>query len=136
MPDTSLWQAAVAVLCVAGIYVSSFMLRKYQSAQRGELHEPSVVTSARARIGSLPNAASGLIYYMVLLAIAPFLTPAHPWVVQVALGASVLAALASIYLAYSLLFVTRMTCTYCWIGHCTNWALLVVLLLSRRGITP
>jgi uncharacterized membrane protein len=29
----------------------------------------------------------------------------------------------SAVLAYSLLFVTRMPCTYCWTSHAINWTL-------------
>jgi hypothetical protein len=32
-----------------------------------------------------------------------------------------------VVLAYSLLFVTRMPCVYCWTSHVVNWALAVAL---------
>jgi uncharacterized membrane protein len=45
----------------------------------------------------------------------------------------VLAAVSSAYLAYSLAFVTRMPCTYCWSAHAINLALPIVLFLARPG---
>jgi uncharacterized membrane protein len=121
-------RVAVAALCIVGINASLLMLRKYQLAQRGELTEPSVVTSPRARIGSVPNARIGLTYYIFQLLAAPFATPSHPIVLHAALSGAVLASLASLYLAYSLLFVTRRPCLYCWTGHLINWTLLALLL--------
>jgi uncharacterized membrane protein len=34
------------------------------------------------------------------------------------------AAAASVALAYSLLFITRRACPYCWTSHVVNWMLL------------
>jgi uncharacterized membrane protein len=33
------------------------------------------------------------------------------------------AAATSVYLAYSLLYVTKRACPYCWAGHVVNWLL-------------
>ena len=44
--------------------------------------------------------------------------------------AGLLAAAMSLYLAYSLLFVTRMPCPYCWTSHVANWALAVLVFLA------
>ncbi|MBV8671777.1 MAG: hypothetical protein JO098_08395 [Candidatus Eremiobacteraeota bacterium] len=125
---SSILDIAVALLCAIGIYISLRMTRKFDAARRGELAEPSVVTSPRARIGGVPNARIGLIYYGLLLLTSPFVRPSHPLVLGAALVASILAALASLFLAYSLLFITRQPCTYCWTGHAINWALLVILI--------
>lgn len=104
------------------------MQQKAVLARRGELTEASVVQTPRARlIGSIPNSAFGLAYYG-LLAIAAFFLDV-PAVHLAALAAATLAAATSIYLAYSLLFVTRMPCPFCWTGHVTNWLLFVLLLL-------
>ena len=125
-------RAGVVALCLAGLYVSSFMLRKYNRAQRGQLDEPSVVTSPRASIARVPNAMIGLVYYALMLLLAPFLSPKHPIVVLAALVAASAAALSSLYLAYSLVFVTRMACHYCWAGHVINWSLLVLAIVIGR----
>lgn len=125
-------RAAIALLCLIGINASSFMLRKHRLAQRGELREPSVVMSPRARVGSVPNARIGLAYYILLLVISPFTTPMHPLILHAAIAAAVLASLASAFLAYSLLFVTRQPCVYCWTGHAINWSLLGLLVWLGR----
>jgi uncharacterized membrane protein len=128
-----LLRIAIVIVCLAGAYVSSFMLRKYVRAQQGQLTEPSVVTSPRAKIGRVPNAAIGLIYYLLIILLIPFLSPAHPLVILAALAAAGVAALISVYLAYSLLFVTRMPCAFCWTGHVINWSLLLLLAVLSKS---
>lgn len=120
----------MTALCVVGIYVSFFMLRKQTRAAQGLLSEPSVVTSPRARAAGVSNALIGIFYYCGLLALSPFLHFPLAW--TLALAAAVLAAIFSAYLAYSLLFVTRMPCAYCWIGHAVNWSLLALLAFWRE----
>ena len=132
MPDVLGLRVSIVALCLSGLYASFFMLRKYLRAQRGELDEPSVVTSPRARVTRVPNAFIGLVYYSLLLALTPFLSGAHPLAVHAAFIAGAMAAIASVYLAYSLLFVTRMPCVYCWTGHVVNWTLLVLLIWLER----
>lgn len=120
----------VLALCLVGLYVAVHMQRKAMLARRGGFDEPSVVQTPRARvIGSTPNSAFGIAYY-ALLAIATFFF-SMPSVETIALIAAMLAAAMSVYLAYSLLFVTKMPCAYCWTGHVVNWALLVVLVIYR-----
>jgi hypothetical protein len=41
-------------------------------------------------------------------------------------AAALIAALTSAVLGYSLLFVTRRACPYCWTGHGVNGALLIL----------
>jgi uncharacterized membrane protein len=105
------------------------MLQKHRLAQRGGLREPSVVNTPRAQAVGIPNSLFGLFYYGALLVIAPFLHSAVA--LSLALCASVIAAAFSLYLAYSLLFITRMPCAYCWTGHVVNWSLFAVLLYAR-----
>jgi uncharacterized membrane protein len=123
-------KVALLVLCAVGFYASAFMYRKSLIATRGQLSEPSVVETARARaIFRLPNSAFGLAYYAALAAAVPFLGSAAVWTASFA--ASLAAALFSLYLAYSLLFVTRRPCNYCWTGHAIN-ATLPLLLIAVR----
>src|SRR5271166_654869 len=94
----------VLLLCAVGCYASARMAIKAERAVRGELTEPSVVQTPRARLfGGIPNSAFGLIYYPCV-AIAVLLP------VEVARQAAFLASLAaaamSAYLAFSLLFRT------------------------------
>jgi uncharacterized membrane protein len=120
----------ILLLCAVGLYASAFMYRKSQRAARGALSEPSVVESPRARAaGGVPNAAIGLLYYAGLAAATAFLSIPLVW--AGALAASLLAAAFSLYLAYSLLFVTRMPCVYCWTSHAANIALPILLLVAR-----
>ena len=132
MPKELVLRAAIVGLCLAGLYVSSFMLLKYVRAQQGKLTEPSVVTSPRAKIARVPNAMIGLAYYVLMLLLTPFLSPTHPIAILAALVAALAAAISSVYLAYSLLFVTRMPCRYCWTGHVINWLLLVLVIALSR----
>ena len=98
------------------------MLKKTRRAERGELHEASVVQTPRARIfAGVPNAALGCLFYPAL-ALAIWLADRR-WEALALLAICALVALVSLFLAYSLLFVTRMPCKYCWTAHITNWAL-------------
>lgn len=115
-------RVAITMCCVVGLYVSLFMLRKSLRAARGELEGPSVVKTARAHLFGVPNALLGTIYYPAL-AIAVWLVRGAPF--EIALLVVVfLAAATSAVLAYSLLFVTRRSCPYCWTSHVVNWTLL------------
>jgi len=120
----------VLLLCGVGLYASAFMLRKARRAARGELAEPSVVQTARASaLGGTPNAAVGLAYYACLAAATLLFSWPPAW--WAGFAASLGAAAFSAYLAYSLLFVTRMPCVYCWTGHVVNWTLPVLILFAR-----
>ena len=101
------------------------MLAKSRRAERGELRESSVVQTPRARLyAGLPNSLLGVLYYLGL-AIAIWLVRTR--LEAVVLGAIVaFAALTSAVLAYSLLFVTRRQCPYCWTGHAVNWTVAAI----------
>jgi uncharacterized membrane protein len=119
--------AAITLLCGVGLYASLFMLGKTWRAARGELREPSVVETPRARLyGGVPNALIGAIYYAAVVASVWLVRPWSPSAAAVALAAAAFAALTSLVLAYSLLFVTRRSCPYCWTAHAVNWALLIL----------
>lgn len=125
-------RATIVLLCGIGLYVSAFMAAKARRARLGQLAEPSVVESSRARaVGGVPNSLLGLGYYAGLAVAVPFLS--YPLVWWLAAVAAVAAGALSAYLAYSLLFVTRMPCPYCWTGHAVNWGLVALLVLVRPG---
>lgn len=115
----------MTLLCGVGLYAALFMLAKTRRAERGQLTEASVVETPRARLyGGVPNALLGTVYYPAV-AIAVWLIRSRAE--ALALGAIVgFAALTSAVLAYSLLFVTRRPCAYCWTGHAVNWALAAI----------
>ena len=121
---------AVLALCAVGLYVSIYMQRKAMDSRNGTLTEASVVQTARARVvGGVPNSLIGICYYLTLAIVSFGLST--PAVYFPALIAVSLAAAMSVYLAYSLLFVTKMPCAYCWTGHVVIWALLVVLIFLK-----
>lgn len=110
------------------------MLAKTGRAERGELTEPSVVQTPRARLlGRIPNAAFGVVYYLLLGVGVWF---AHtPWAAALLAIAALAAAAMSAVLAYSLLFVTRMPCPYCWTSHAINGVLAIVTILNLFKIS-
>lgn len=117
-------------LAAIGVFVSARMEAKSRADSRGELRESSVVQTPRARLfGGLPNSVFGLAYYLCI-AIAAFFQSLI-WVHAFTLAAAAFAAATSVYLAYSLLFVTRRPCAYCWTGHAVNWALLLLVAFWR-----
>jgi uncharacterized membrane protein len=113
----------ITVLCGVGLYASLFMLRKSQRAARGELSGPSVVKTPRAHLFGIPNSLLGSLYYPALAIAVWFVGP--PATIFVLVVAS-FAAATSALLGYSLLFITRRSCPYCWTSHAVNWALLAL----------
>jgi uncharacterized membrane protein len=117
-------RAVITLLCGVGLYTSLFMLAKSRRAERGELRGPSVVKTARARLFGLQNSLLGSIYYPALAVAIWFV---HPVVgTALVLAAAFFAAITSVVLAYSLLFLTRRECPYCWTAHAVNWSLLIL----------
>jgi uncharacterized membrane protein len=115
-------RVVITLLCGVGLYTSLFMLAKSRRARRGEVREPSVVTTPRAHLFGVQNSLLGLLYYPALALAVWFV---HPGVgTALALAAAFFAAITSGVLAYSLLFVTRRECAYCWTAHAVNWSLL------------
>lgn len=118
----------ITVLCGVGLYASLFMLGKARLAEQGLLDEPSIVQTPRARLfGGTPNALIGACYYPSL-AVAAWLPLARSLEIVV-LAIVVVAAATSLYLAYSLLFVTRRSCLYCWTSHAINYAVVFLFAL-------
>lgn len=119
-------RTVISVLCAVGFYASVFMLSKSVRAARGALSEPSVVQTQRATLYfGMPNSLIGLVYYAALAAVSWL---AHgTLLLALAVAAAVIAAGTSLYLAYSLLFVTKRSCPYCWTAHAVNWALLALV---------
>ncbi|HUY40862.1 MAG TPA: vitamin K epoxide reductase family protein [Candidatus Dormibacteraeota bacterium] len=118
-------ETLVTVLCGVGLYASLFMLGRARQAARGSLSEPSVVETPRAHlVGRVSNALLGAWYYPAL-AVAAWL-PLPPDLLLLVFALVALAAATSALLAYSLLFVTRRPCAYCWTSHAVNWSLVVL----------
>jgi uncharacterized membrane protein len=116
-------RAVVVACCVLGFFASRTMHAKAEADQRGELREPSVVQTPRARLfGGVDNALIGLVFYpAVAIGVFFFSVPA----VRIAtLFAAAAATAVSLFLLYSLLFITKMKCTNCLIAHASNIAIM------------
>ena len=128
----------VALLCCLGVFASEHMYRKSLRAERGELAEPSIVEEAHARLFfGQPNALFGSLYFPLLLLGVLLYGQLEPrgsvsaivtrWFVLAALA---LATGTSIFLAYSLVFITKRECPFCWAGHFVNLLLLITVPLT------
>lgn len=111
------------------------MYAKSLRAERGTLDEPSIVEESHARLFfGIPNSLFGCIYFPSLLAgvllYAPLQSVAAPaalvmrWLVLAALAA---ATGTSLFLAYSLAFITKRRCPFCWTSHIVNLLLLLIV---------
>lgn len=117
-------RAIITVLSGVGFYASLFMLAKSRRAARGEVPGPSVVKTARAHLYGVPNSLLGTIYYPALV-VAIWLVHGR-LAMLIVLAAVLFAAATSAVLAYSLLFITRRQCPYCWTSHAVNWSILLL----------
>lgn len=96
-----------------------------------------VIETPRAKLFGIPNSVYGtflyfyLIFFFLKRGLAPFGFPELPlpWILGF-LGAG-LASLRSLYLAYSLLFVTRVPCPLCFTTHGINLFLFIYLWFIR-----
>jgi len=86
-----------------------------------------VIETPRAKLFGIPNSVYGIGMYAYLLLYFVGL-PLPWWIGFVSAG---LATLRSIYLAYSLLFVTRIPCPLCFTSHGINLILFIYLWVSR-----
>ena len=86
-----------------------------------------VVHTPRAKLFGVPNSVFGIILYPYLILF--FLGVPLPW--WVAFVGTGLAVVRSIYLAYSLLFITRIPCPLCFTTHAINIFLFIYLATSR-----
>ena len=82
-----------------------------------------VLETPRAKLFGVPNSVYGIGLYLYL---ALFFLGVPLWW-GVAFVATALAVFRSIYLAYSLLFVTRVPCVLCFTSHAVNLILFIYL---------
>ena len=130
---------AITILCGVGLYASIFMLRKSQRAEHGHVKGPSVVKTPQARLFGPPNSLVAVFYYP-LLVVAVWALPLLASSGQAAIASivwwcalfgAVAAAGTSLALAFSLLFITKRWCPYCWTSHLVNWLLFFLVLASK-----
>jgi len=84
----------------------------------------NVLETPRAKIFGIPNSAFGIVIYFYLI-LDQFLFP--PWIGLLLLG---VALLRSVYLAYSLLFITKIPCVLCFTSHGINLTLFLIYLTT------
>ncbi|HEV8131475.1 MAG TPA: vitamin K epoxide reductase family protein [Acidobacteriota bacterium] len=95
--------------------------------QMGKETCASIVFTPRARVFGVPNSLLGQLYYLLLLA---GILSGWLWqfpLVQVMLAASLLTVLLGVYLTYSLLFWTKVSCKLCFTSHALNAVIFVLL---------
>ncbi|MBM63734.1 MAG: hypothetical protein CL484_12380 [Acidobacteria bacterium] len=88
----------------------------------------AIVFTPSARILGPPNSLLGLIFYTLLGTAVATCGLHDPMVHLIGLSASAIALLFSLYLIYSLLFIVRAKCVFCFASHAINLMLFVVLL--------
>ena len=109
----------------SGVYYKWFSPEVFWMPQVCRLEEKtclSVLDTPRAKIFGLPNSLLGIFVY-AYAALDVFFFP--PYLGALLLGA---ACLRSVYLAYSLLFITKIPCKLCFASHAVNLALFVIYL--------
>ena len=130
----------ILVLSAAGLWISIYFTGVYYRwfkpdvfwiPQLCQLKEESCMTvlgTPRAKLFGIPNSAFGIGLYLYLI-LGLFSFPP-----KVAFVLITLAFLRSIYLAYSLLFITRIPCPLCFTTHVINALLfLTVFKLAFSG---
>ena len=128
---------AILILSIIGLWISTYFTGVYYKwfqpnvfwmPQICQLKESScmmIVDTPRAKIFGIPNSVFGIgLYSYLILSIFVYLPP----VMAILLLA--FAVVRSIYLAYSLIFVTKIPCPLCFTSHVIN---IILLLLSLRA---
>lgn len=118
--------AVIALLSLTGFWISVYFTGVFYHwfsphvfwvPKVCRLNEKSCLTvleTPRAKMFGIPNSAMGVGMYLYLLADI-FLFPPQPGMILLTL-----AMLRSIYLAYSLVFVTKIPCPLCFTSHAIN----------------
>ena len=125
---------AVIFLSAAGLWISVYFTGVYyrlfspdafwipKICQMSDKYCRTVLDTPRAKLFGLPNSVFGIAAYTYLIASCFFL-PAWPGFLLLAL-----ALLRSVYLAYSLIFVTKIPCPLCFTTHGINLILFLIYL--------
>lgn len=121
-------------LCAVGLWISVYFTGVFYGwfkpdvfwmPQVCQLKEESCMTvlgTPRAKLFGLPNSLFGIAVYTTLL-LGPLGFPP-----SIALALISIALARSVYLAYSLLFITKIPCPLCFTTHGINLALFVIYL--------
>ena len=109
-----------------GVFYHWFQPNVFWIPQVCRLKEESCMTvlgTPRAKLFGIPNSAFGIVMYAYLI-----LNLFIPFPYLIALVLLLLAVLRSIYLAYSLIFVTKIPCPLCFTSHIINLVLFLTVL--------
>ena len=131
---------AFVVLPLVGLWISVYFTGVYYKwfpphvawiPRVCQLKEETCITvlgTPRAKLFGIPNSVFGIALYLYLLAawIFPFPQPLTLFLLAIAL-------LRSIFLAYSLLFITKIPCPLCFTGHVIN---LILFLIALKRVFP
>ncbi len=121
--------AVITVLSAAGLWISIYFTGVYYKwfhpdvvwvPQVCQLEEKSclkVLDTPRAKIFGVPNSLFGIFVYAYLMLGSHFFPPLAGFLL---LGA---AMIRSVFLAYSLIFVTKIPCKLCFTAHGINLVL-------------
>lgn len=110
-----------------GVFYQWFKPNVFWMPQICQLKEATCMTvldTPRAKLFGYPNSLFGIFLYAYLILDIWFFSP------QIAIVLLALAVLRSIYLAYSLLYVTKIPCPLCFTSHVINLALFLIILKS------
>jgi uncharacterized membrane protein len=108
-----------------GVYYKWFSPSVFWMPQVCQLKEATCMTvldTPRAKMFGIPNSVFGIGVFSYLI-LDLFFFPPH-----LAITLLTLAVLRSVYLAYSLLFVTKIPCPLCFTSHVINLVLLITVL--------
>jgi len=127
------------LLCVLGLWISVYFTgvsyRWFPADVKWiprvcQLKEEScqlVIHTPRAKLFGIPNSVYGIALFSYL--ILYFLGLPLPWVLG--FFGAFLATVRSVYLAYSLIFVTKVPCPLCFTSHLINLFLFIYLWTGR-----
>jgi uncharacterized membrane protein len=123
----------IFVLALIGLWISAYFTGIYykwfkpdvfwipQVCRLKEADCMTVLGTPRAKMFGIPNSAFGIALYLYLILDLFFFPPA------IALAALGLALARSVYLAYSLLFITKIPCPLCFTTHAINLILFLTV---------
>jgi len=124
----------ILLLCFVGLWVSVYFTGIYyrwfkpdvfwvpQVCRLKEATCMNVLDTPRAKLFGIPNSVFGIFVYSYLMFDQFFLAPIFGLIL---LG---FAVARSIYLAYSLLFMTKIPCPLCFTSHIINVVLFLIVL--------
>jgi uncharacterized membrane protein len=126
----------IFILAIVGLWISIYFTGVYYKwfhpdvvwvPQICQLEEKScllVLDTPRAKIFGVPNSAFGIGLYLYIVLDLFYFPPLLGFILMS------LALLRSFYLAYSLLFITRIPCRLCFTSHAINLVLFMIYLVQ------